>query len=185
MIFIFSRGRGECYFCLLLYCNPFTFQVNEQLDLLIRKGIYPYEYMDDVSRFRERQLPPRESFYSSLTDEGISEEDFNHAQNVWRKFEMSTMKDYHDLYLLTDVLLLADVFEEFRNTCLLNYELDPVHFFTAPGLSWQAALKMTGVQLDLLTDIDQHLFIEEGIRGGVAMISHRYSCVLYLEGINE
>ena len=116
-------------------------------------------------------------FYSSLTDENITESEYDRAQTVWREFGMGTLKEYHDLYLLTDVLLLADVFEAFRKTCLQFYELDPVHFYTAPGLSWQAALKMTNVKLDLLTDIDQHLFIEEGIRGGVAMICKRYFLV--------
>ena len=89
--------------------------------------------------------------------------------------EMSSLRDYHDFYLLCEVLLLADVFETFRDTCKKNYDLDPAHFYTAPGLSWQASLKMTGVQLELLTDIDQHLFIESGIRGGVSTICHRYA----------
>ena len=149
--------------------------MSRQLDLLTRKGIYPYEYIDSAERFKERSLPPRECFYSSLTEEDITEEEFDHAQNVWREFEMESLENYHDVYLLTDVLLLADVFEEFRKTCLNSYGLDPVHFYTAPGLSWKAALKMTKVKIDLLTDIDQHLFIEEGIRGGVAMICHRYA----------
>ena len=88
---------------------------------------------------------------------------------------MTDLRDYHNFYLLTYVLLLADVFEDFRDVCLQHYGLDPAHNYTSPGLSWQAALKMTNLELDLLTDIDQHLFIEEGIKGGVAMISHRYA----------
>ena len=129
--------------------------------------------MDDVKRFDETQLPPKESFYSTLTEEYIKEDEYAHAQNVWQKFEIENLKQYHDLYLMTDTLLLADVFEQFRDMCLKNYELDPVHSYTAPGLTWKAALKMTKVKLDLLTDIDQHIFIEDGIRGGVAMISQR------------
>lgn len=140
---------------------------------MTKKGIYPYEYMDDVKRFDETQLPPKESFYSTLTEEYIKEDEYAHAQNVWQKFEIENLKQYHDLYLMTDTLLLADVFEQFRDMCLKNYELDPVHSYTAPGLTWKAALKMTKVKLDLLTDIDQHIFIEDGIRGGVAMISQR------------
>ena len=140
---------------------------------MTKKGIYPYEYMDDVKRFDETQLPPKESFYSTITEEYIKEDEYAHAQNVWQKFEIENLKQYHDLYLMTDTLLLADVFEQFRDMCLKNYELDPVHSYTAPGLTWKAALKMTKVKLDLLTDIDQHIFIEDGIRGGVAMISQR------------
>ena len=140
---------------------------------MTKKGIYPYEYMDDVKRFDETQLPSKESFYSTLTEECIKDDEYEHAQNVWQKFEIENLKQYHDLYLMTDTLLLADVFEQFRDMCLKNYELDPVHSYTAPGLTWKAALKMTKVKLDLLTDIDQHIFIEDGIRGGVAMISQR------------
>ena len=138
---------------------------------MTKKGIYPYEYMDDIKRFEETQLPPKKSFYSTLTEEYIKDDEYAHAQNVWQKFEDENLKQYHDLYLMTDTLLLADVFEQFRDMCLNNYELDPVHSYTTPGLTWKATLKMTKVKLDLLTDIDQHIFIEDGIRGGVAMIT--------------
>ena len=149
-------------------------QVNEQLNLMTRKGVYPYEYMDSWVKFDEIALPTKDLFYSTLTGEDISDVDYEHAKNVFSNFEMQDLRDYHNFYLLTDVLLLADVFESFRNTCISNYDLDPAHCYTAPGLSWQAALKMTGITLDLLTDIDMHLFIEAGIRGGVAVISHRH-----------
>ena len=109
----------------------------EELMLVSRKGVYPYEHMDSFSRFDERQLPPKGSFYSSLNDSNISDEDYAHAHNVWNTFEMETMKEYHDLYLKTDVLLLADVFESFRKSCLKNYKLDPAHYISAPGLSWE------------------------------------------------
>ena len=137
--------------------------------------MYPYEYMDSFERFDETALPPKEAFYSSLTDENISDDDYEHAKKVFESFEMKDLGDYHNLYLLTDVLLLADVFESFRDTCMQNYGLDAAHSYTAPGLAWQAALKMTEVELDLFTDPDMHLFIEEGIRGGVAIITHRYA----------
>ena len=146
----------------------------EKLSLVKRKGVYPYEYMNSLERLDETKLPPKEAFYSKLTGEGISNEDYEHAKKVWEVFGMKTLQDYHDLYNKTDVLLLADVFENFRKICLNNYKLDPAHYFTAPGLAWDACLKMTGVNLELLSDIDMLLMIEKGIRGGVSMISTRY-----------
>ena len=139
--------------------------------LLMRKGVYPYEYMDAGRRFEETALPPKEAFYSKLSDEHISAEDYAHAQRVWKTFGCTNLGDYARLYCRTDVLLLADVFEEFRRTCLRQYGLDPAHYYTAPGLSWDALLKKTGVELELLTDYDQHLFIEKGMRGGISMVS--------------
>ncbi|GBL85266.1 hypothetical protein AVEN_145574-1, partial [Araneus ventricosus] len=144
-------------------------------DLLLKKGIYPYEYMSSFSKFEETQLPPRSAFHSSLVNEGISEADYEHAQNVWKCFEIKNLGEYHDLYVKTDVILLSDVFENFRKLTQNFYQLDAAHMLTSPGLAWQAALKMTDVKLDLFTDIDMHLFIEKGIRGGVSMISHRHS----------
>ena len=146
----------------------------EKLSLVKRKGVYPYEYMDSLERFKENKLPPKEAFYSRLTGEGISNEYYKHAKKVWEVFDMKTLQDYHHLYNVIDVLLLADVFENFRNICLDNYKLDPAHYFTAPGLAWDACLKITGVELELVSDIAMLLMIEEGIRGGVSMISNRY-----------
>lgn len=143
--------------------------------LLRRKGIYPYEYFDCMEKFDETKLPPRENFYNSLTEEHISESDYKHACTVFKSFNMRNLKDYHNLYVKTDTLLLADVFEKFRGLCLTNYKIDPCHVYTAPGLAWQACLKMTKVELELLTDPTMHLFIEKGIRGGVSMISNRYA----------
>ncbi|GBL79964.1 hypothetical protein AVEN_28998-1 [Araneus ventricosus] len=144
-------------------------------DLLLKKGIYPYEYMSSLSKFEETQLPPRSAFHSSLVNEGISEAEYEHAQNVWKCFKIKNLGEYHDLYVKTDVILLSDVFENFRKLTQNFYQLDAAHMMTSPGLAWQAALKMTDVKLDLFTDIDMHLFIEKGIRGGVSMISHRHS----------
>ena len=140
----------------------------------MRKGVYPYEYMDSLERFKESKLPPRESFYSRLTSEHISDEDYQHAQKVWRIFEMKTLQDYHNLYNETDVLLLADVFENFRNICMKYYKLDPAHYFTAPGLSLDACFKMTDVKLELIFDIEMLLMLEKGIRGGPSIITNRY-----------
>ena len=104
-------------------------------DLIVRKGVYPYEYIDSLDRFNEPSLPPIEKFYSKLTDEKVSLKDYQHAQKVWPEFNCKTRGDYHDLYLKTDVVLLADVVETFRQTCMKVYKLDPLHYFTAPGLS--------------------------------------------------
>ena len=142
--------------------------------LIKRKGVYPYEYMNTEERFNETKLPPKEAFYSRLSGEGITDEDYKHALNVWDVFKMKTFKDYHELYNETDVLLLADVFENFRNNNLKIYNLDPAHYFTAPGLSWDACLKITGVELELLTDPNMLLMWERCIRGGISMISNRY-----------
>ena len=118
----------------------------KNLELLTRKGVYPYDYMDTPEKLKEIKLPPKEEFYSKLNDEGISDEDYSHAQRVWEAYEMKTLEDYHNLYNKLDVLLLADVFGNFRNICIKNYELDPAHYYTAPGLAWEAALKITDVK---------------------------------------
>lgn len=143
--------------------------------LLMRKGVYPYEYMDSWERFDEPQLPPKEAFYTKLSNAHVSEADYAHAQKVWDEFGCKTMGNYNDLYCRTDVLLLADVFETFRKTCVQQYGLDPAHYYTSPGLSWDALLKKTGVELELLTDYDMHLFIEKGLRGGISMVSKRHA----------
>ena len=142
--------------------------------LVKRKGVYPYDYMDSFQKFEETELPTQEQFYSLLNKESISDEDYQHAQNVWKTFNMKSMGDYHDVYLKADVLLLADVFENFRKTCLQYYGLDPCHYFTSPGLSWDAMLKMTNIRLDLISDVDMYQFVEKGMRGGVSYIANRY-----------
>ena len=147
----------------------------EKTSLCLRKGVYPYDYMDSPERLLETQLPPKSAFYSKLNNKDITDEDYNHAQKIWKEFGMKTMKDYHDLYLELDVLLLADVFENFREVCLDNYKLDPAWYLTAPGLSWDAMLRVTGIKLELLTDSDMLMMVENGTRGGVSMISNRYS----------
>ena len=147
----------------------------EKIDLVSRKGVYPYEYMDDFEKFKKQSLPKKTSFFSRLKQEKVSDEDFEHAQKVWKAFELKNMGDFHDLYLKTDVLLLADVMENFRKLCEKNYELDPAHFFTVPGMAWDAMLKMTGIKLDLLEDVDMLLMIEKGIRGGISNAFKRYA----------
>ena len=198
-----------------------------QVDLMTRKGAYPYEYMNDFARFEETELPSQvgnqvpmhcnlllylfglhnltsnalyleklsktclnypvgsesvflfvceqANFYSSLSQEGITDDDYLHAQQVWGTFNCATLGDYHDLYLRTDVHLLADVFENFRKAAMATYKLDPAHYYTLHGYSWDALLKSTGVSLELLSDPDMYLFIEKGLRGGISMVSHRHA----------
>ena len=116
--------------------------------LLLRKGVYPYEDMDNWEKFDETTLPPKEAFYSNLNLEDISDEDYAHTQKVWDVFEIKNRGEYHDLYVQSDTLLLADVYENFRNMCLDKYGLDPVYFVSVLGLAWQACLRKTRVKLD-------------------------------------
>ena len=109
--------------------------------LSLRKGVYPYEYMDIWGRFNETSLPPKKSFYSELNLEDISDKNYSHAQKVWDVFQIRNLGEYHDLYVQTDTSLLAEVFEKFRDTCIEIYGLDPSHFLSAPGLAWHACLK--------------------------------------------
>ena len=143
--------------------------------LLLRKGVYPYEYMDNWERFNETSLSNKESFYSSLNMENIDDIDYRHGNNVFKRFKLKNVGEYHNLYVQSDTLLLADVFENFRNTCIKVYELDPAHFLSLPGLTWQACLKKTNIKLELLTDYDMLLMVEEGIRGGICHSIHIYA----------
>ena len=138
---------------------------NHKFILLLRKGVYPYEYIDDWKRFNETELPSKEDFYSNLCLESITDKDYEHAKNVWNTFKIKNLGEYHDLYVQSDTLLLSDVFETFRKTCIKEYELDPAYFVSTPGLSWEACLKLTKVKLELLTDLDMLLMFEIGIRG--------------------
>ena len=103
--------------------------------LLLRKGVYPYEDMDSWEKFDETSLPDKKAFYSNLNLEDISDEDYAHAQKVWDVFEINNLGEYHDLYVQSDTLLLADVYENFRNMCFEKYQLDPTYFVSAPGLA--------------------------------------------------
>jgi hypothetical protein len=131
--------------------------------------------MDSVSRFEETELPPVNAFYNQLNEQNCSDTDYEHAQKVWKVFNMKTMRDYHNLYLKADVLQLTDVFESFRNFAIDKFSLDPAHYITVPSYTWDACLKFTKVELDLLSDPDMYRFFEQGIRGGVSVISGRYA----------
>ena len=148
---------------------------DEKIHLVKKKGIYPYDYVNCEDKFKETKLPSKDKFYNRLNNEDVTTEEYLHAKEVWKAFECKNFGEYHDIYLKTDVLLLADVFEKFRTICIDIYKLDPAHYFTAPGLSWDALLKQSKVNLELLSDPDMILFIERGIRGGISMISNKHS----------
>ena len=165
------------------FCNKDLNKFN----LLLRKGAYPYEYMDNWERFNEMSLPSKESFYSNINMENIDDIDYRHGNNIFKRFKLKNLGEYHDLYVQSDTLLLADVFENFRNKCLEVYELDPAPFLSLPGLAWQACLKKTNVKLELLTDYDMLLMVEEGIRGRISHSIHRYAKVnnKYMKNYNK
>ena len=154
--------------------NISKYYTPEEVELIKQKGYYPYEYMDSIEKFNDPKPPPQKAFFSKLTGRGITEKKYKHVLNVWYSFNIEIFKDYHELYNITDTLLLADVFENFRDLCLKIYGLDPVYYFTAPGLAWDACLKVTDIDLELLNDPDMLLMFEKGIRGGISMISNRY-----------
>ena len=170
--------------------NDFKYYTEEfgskTLELLKQKDVYPYEYMDSFKRFTEKKLPDNKCFYSSVKDGAtnnnskkldghISDKDYLTCKKIWNKCNMKNMGDYHDHCLKKDVLLLADVFENFIDTRLKFYKPDLCHYFNSDGLSWDAILKMTGVRVEKIVNIDMYLFIEKGLKGGISYIVKRYS----------
>ena len=170
----------ECYNCKQRYIKKFNKELikrfastyefcNNDLNkfvLLLRKGVYPYEYMDTWERFSEMSVPSKENFYSNLNMEDITDIDYRHANIMFKRFKLENIGYYHDLYVQSDTLLLADVFNNFRDMCIKEYKLDPAHFLS---------LKKTNIELELLTDYDMLLMVEEGIRGGICHSIHRYT----------
>ena len=156
------------------YISRFFPTPNERV-LMLQKGFYPYNYMTSMSKFDETELPPQTAFYNQLIDEPLKDCEYEHVKTVWRTFQCQTMRDYHNLYLSSDVYLLADIFEKFRVDSLSMYGLEPTYYYSLPGLAWDAALKHSDIELELIRDIDTYLMIEKGIRGGISMISNRYA----------
>lgn len=147
---------------------------DDKIDLVLRKGVFPYDYIDSLDRFEETSLPPPEMFYNKLNGLAIKQEDYEYAVKVWRELNMKTLGDYNDFYVKLDVTLLTDVMEQFRNVCMSAYGLDCFHYFTSPGLAWQSMMKETKCELQLLTDIDMILMVEAGVRGGLTSSVTRY-----------
>ena len=159
---------------------------SKSLELLKQKDVYLYEYMHSFKRFNEEKLPDKECFSRSVKnratggngkklDGHINQKDYLTCNKIWNEFSMKNMSDYHDHYLKKDALSLADGFEKFIDTCLKFYGLDPCHYFSSPGLNWDAMLKMTGVKLEKISNIDKYLFIEKGLRGGISYIAKKYA----------
>lgn len=146
-----------------------------KIKLLTRKGVFPYNYFNSFERLNETRLPSKSSFFNDLTQKSISDVDYEHAKSVWETFKIKTLKDYAELYIQTDVILLCEVFEAFRLLCQQIYSLDPAWFFTLPQLSWNAMLKYTKIKLDVIKDIDMVQFFEKGIRGGICQVVSRYA----------
>ena len=191
----------KCFICNTYYKNKFNKDLMEKFRntysfcdndinkfvLLLRKGVSPYEYVDNWQKFDETSLPNKEDFYSNLNMEDINDIDYRHANNVFKRFELENLGQYHDLYVQSDTLLLADVFENFRDMYIKVCKLDPAHFLSLPGLAWQASLRKTNIELELLTDYDMVLMVEEGIRGGICHSVHRYAKVnnKYMKNYNK
>ena len=153
------------------FCNE---DINKFI-LLLRKSVYPYEYMDSWERFNETLLPGKKVFYNELYLEDITDENYAHASKVSKKFGLKNLGDYHDLYVQSDTLLLPEIFENFEKKCIEMFELNPAHFLSAPGLAWQACLKNKGVESEFFTNIDMLLMIEKGIRCRMSQEIHRYA----------
>ena len=155
-----------------------VFDTDEKFYLMRKKGIFPYDYLDDISKLTSNEkmyFPSRQPFFNKKESQECSMRDYLHGKLVWQTFGCETSNDYHDLYLKTDVLLLANFFEKFRKVCHDSYGLDPCHYFSTPGMAWDTALKMTGVNLELFKDEDMYTFIEHSIRGGISQISKRFA----------
>ncbi|MDR3549972.1 MAG: hypothetical protein P4L31_01035, partial [Candidatus Babeliales bacterium] len=147
------------------------------MGMLCRKGVYPYDYMDSLQRFNETEFPSQSDFYSQLSKSEISTDDHEFGAKVYKTFKCNNLGDYHDLYLKTDITLLADVFNNFRTLSLKSYKLDPIYYVSLPSFAWDAMLNMTKVEITLLNDqqIEIYQMIEESMRGGISMISNRFS----------
>jgi hypothetical protein len=148
---------------------------NYNIELVTKKCAFPYDYVDSLEKLQIKTLPPKECFYSSLTESHISDHEYENCKNVWKEFEIKNLGEFSDLYLTIDCLLLSDIFYNFRLVCMKHYNLDPAYYYTTPGLSWDAMLKMTGVELELMTDYDTFMTVESGIRGGLTQCTTRHA----------
>ena len=149
-------------------------EFGENYKLLTKKGIYPYDYFDNTKEYNEQKLPNKEEFFNKINNKNISDEDYNHAKNVFEKFKCENLLDYSILYLKSDICHLSDVFQKFSKFAYETYELDPRHSFTLPGFSWQSMLKMTKIELELISDPDMYLFLMDTIKGGISVCNKKH-----------
>ena len=149
-------------------------EFGENYKLLTKKGIYPYDYFDNTKKYNEQKLPNKEAFFNKIDNKNISDEDYTHAKNVFEKFKCKNLLDYSILYLKTDICHLSDVFQKFSDFAYETYELDPTHSYTLPGFSWQAMLKLTKIELELISDPDMYLFSMDTIRGGISVYNKKH-----------
>lgn len=144
-------------------------------EMLLRKGVFPYSYFESLSILEETSLPPKSAFYNKLTETDISDEDYEHACAVFKTFGCKTFSDYLEIYQDCDVILLAEVFTSFRRTAMNYYSLDPVHFVTSADLTWNAGLKLSKVELQLFSDINDYVWVESQMRGGICFLGKRHA----------
>ena len=149
-------------------------EFGENYQLLTKKGIYPYDYFDNTKKYNEQKLPNKEEFFNNINIKNISDKDYTHAQTVFEKFNCKNLLDYSILYLKTDLCHLADVFQKLSNFAYEKYELDPRNSYTLPGFSWQAMLKLTKIELELISDPDMYSFLMDTIRGGISICNKKH-----------
>jgi hypothetical protein len=180
----YDEGNNRAQFMNLIKKFPNTYKglrskspriTFEMMKLMTQKGVYPYSFVDSEDKYDCAELPSIEDFYDDLNKVECSAKDYEHALKVWKVFGCETFKDYHDLYLRSDVNLLADVFEGFRTMGMNYYGLDPAWYITLPQYANDCLYKFTGHEQELFTDIDMYLWIEQSIRGGISVISHRHA----------
>lgn len=172
-----SAKKGDCDFS--YFEKAFECYSNETRELLKQKGVFPYDWFDCEDKLDKKSLPSIEAFYSKLDNDELSEKDYDRANDIYNKTNCKSFRDYVKLYLKTDIYLLIDVFENFRNVCIKYYGLDPCHFYTSPSLSWSACLKLYEKPIEIFNNeqMDMLLTIEKGMRGGISTIIHRYANV--------
>ena len=165
---------GEHKFKHLAHMAEQRYAPNFDINLLTRKGVFPYEYLDFMDVLDERQFPPREAFLSKVHGSECSPLDYAHAQTVWKAFRCQSMRDYLELYSFTDECLLADVFQTFRATSKEAYDLDPASFLSAPQLAWNAMLRFIKRPIELISDAEMYQMIQLAVRAGICHASVRY-----------
>ena len=173
------KSRQDQLFSSITNRFPITFKLCryniKKFLLLLRKGVYPYEYLDNMEKFNQKELPPIDNFYSKLAFDDISTDDYKHAKRVWDLFKIKDLGGYHDPYVRADTAQLSDDFENFRSLCLKEYDLDSTYFVSTPGLAFEAMLKITRAKIEVFTDIDMILMTVKAIGGGLTQVVKKHA----------